>query len=102
LNEQLDLAREAAILVDTTQPMARSAYYDRATGQVVIHLRAGSTFMFAHELGQGLAGATPDELADLELTPSGIGLHWKRLGVDLEVAPLLQGSYGTHSWMEEL
>jgi hypothetical protein len=34
--------------------------------------------MFPHQLGQGLAGTAPDELAAfLELTPSGIGSHWE-------------------------
>jgi Protein of unknown function (DUF2442) len=81
LAEHLD----RAILSDATEPRAISARYDRTSGQIVIHLKDGSTFMFPHELGQGLAGADPDDLAAIEVTPSGNGLHWETLDVDLRV-----------------
>jgi hypothetical protein len=58
--------------------------------------------MFPHHLAQGLAGATADDLAVVEVTPSGIGLHWENLDVDLTVPGLLQGIYGTKAWMVEL
>ena len=102
LNDRLDRAEEAARLADATEPRARSAHYDRATGNIVIHLKDGAVFSFPHHLGQGLAGAAPDDLADLEVTPFGVGLHWQALDVDLTVPSLLQGIYGTRAWMEQL
>ncbi|MBD1824234.1 DUF2442 domain-containing protein [Cyanobacteria bacterium FACHB-DQ100] len=102
LEAQLDRAYDRAILVDATEPRAASAYYDRASGQVVIHLKDGSTFMFPHELAQGLADASEEDLATIEITPSGIGLHWEALDVDLTVPALLQGIYGTKAWMQQL
>jgi hypothetical protein len=102
LEAQLDQAQEAAILADANEPRALSATYDRVSGKIVINLKDGSTFMFPHELGQGLAGANPDELAQVEVTPSGIGLHWETLDVDLTVPSLLQGIYGTKAWMAQL
>lgn len=102
LNAQLDRASNRAILADTTEPRAVSAHYDQISNQIVIHLRDGSTFMFPSKLGQGLAEASPDELAAVEVTPSGIGLHWEALDVDLTVPSLLQGIYGTKAWMEQL
>jgi hypothetical protein len=102
LKDQLDRARDRAILSDATEPRALSAHYDRTSHQVVIHLKDGSTFMFPHELGQGLAGASPDDLAAVEVTLSGIGLHWEALDVDLTVPSLLKGIYGTKAWMEQL
>ncbi|MEP1059773.1 MULTISPECIES: DUF2442 domain-containing protein [Cyanophyceae] len=35
------------------------------------------------ELRQGLAGASPDDLADIEVTSSGTGLQWEKLNADL-------------------
>lgn len=102
LKDQLDRARDRAMLSDATEPRAISAHYDRASRQVVIHLKDGSTFMFPHELGQGLAGAEPDDLAAVEVTAFGIGLHWEALDVDLTVPSLLRGIYGTKAWMEQL
>lgn len=102
LKDELDRARDRAMLSDATEPRAVSAHYDRASGQIVIHLKDGSTFMFPHELGQGLAEASPDDLAAVEVTSFGIGLHWEALDVDLTVPSLLQGIYGTKAWMEQL
>jgi hypothetical protein len=62
-------------LADATEPCARSAHYNRASGNIVIHLKDGSTFMFPHLLGQGLANAEPDDLAAVEITGSGLGLY---------------------------
>lgn len=102
LEAQLDRAHDRAIIADATEPRAVSAHYDRTSGQVVIHLKDGSTFMFPHELGQGLAGASENDLSNIELTPAGLGLHWEALDVDLTVPSLLQGIYGTKAWMEQL
>ena len=102
LKEQLDQAKCADDLADATEPRAVAAYYDRDSGKIVIHLKDGATFMFPYELGQGLAGANPDALAEVEVTPSGIGLHWETLDVDLTVPSILRGIYGTKAWMAEL
>ena len=103
LEEQLDDRAEAAAkLADENEPRARFASYDRQTQMVVIHLRDGSVFMFPHHLGQGLAGASPQDLGAVEVTPYGLGLHWEVLDVDLQVKSLLQGIYGTKLWMEKL
>jgi hypothetical protein len=102
LKDQLDQARNRAIMSDTIEPRAVFAHYDRTSSQIVIALKDGSTFMFPHELGQGLAGASPDDLAAVEVTSFGIGLHWEALDVDLTVPSLLQGIYGTRAWMEHL
>ena len=102
LEDQLNRARDRAVLSDATEPRAVSAHYDRASSQIVIHLKDGSIFMFPHKLGQGLAGASPDDLSSIEVTYFGIGLHWEALDVDLTVPSLLQGVYGTKAWMEQL
>ena len=54
---------------------------------------------FPPRLAQGLAEASPDELAEIEITPSGLGLHWPKLDADLYVLGLLAGQFGSASWM---
>jgi Protein of unknown function (DUF2442) len=49
-----------------------------------------------------LSGATLEDLAGVEVTPSGMGLHWEKLDADLSVPALLKGIYGNSSWMEQL
>ena len=51
------------------------------------------------ELIEGLAGAAPDDLADIEVTPAGLGLHWPKLDADVYVPALMQGVFGSRRWM---
>lgn len=81
------------------EPRAETAEYDRDSGRIVIHLQHGAIFSFPAKLGQGLAEASPDELAAVEVTPSGTGLHWETLDADLSVPALLNGIYGNAAWV---
>ncbi|MCY7406149.1 MAG: DUF2442 domain-containing protein [Alkalinema sp. CAN_BIN05] len=101
-NEMFNRAEMNAQIVDLTEPRAVSAHYEIETGKIVIHLRDGAVFMFPHHLGQGLAQASAEDLGTIEVTPSGYGLHWEALDVDLSVPSLLKGVYGTRIWMEQL
>jgi hypothetical protein len=55
---------------------------------IVLELSNGSTFSFPPNLAQGLAHAQPADLADIEVTPLGVGLHWPKLNADLTVEGL--------------
>lgn len=81
---------------------ARSARYDAATGRIEVELTNGCLFAFPAELGQGLRGASAAQLAEVEVTPSGTGLHWESLDADLLVSSLLRGVFGSRRWMSEL
>jgi len=78
---------------------AVSARYDRRRSRVVVALDTGVELAFPTRLAEGLAGASPDDLADIEISPAGLGLHWPRLDADLYVPALLQGVFGSKSWM---
>src|SRR5882724_5472962 len=80
-------------------PIAVAARFDRVRRRVVVSLSRDMEFVFPVELAQGLAGAAPADLADIEITPSGLGLHWPRLDADLYVPALLAGVFGTKRWM---
>jgi hypothetical protein len=38
-------------------------------------------------------------LSHIEITPSGLGLHWPQLDADLFVPGLIEGVFGSKSWM---
>ena len=78
---------------------AVSARYDRRRSRVVVALNTGVELAFPTRLAEGLADASPDNLADIEISPAGLGLHWPRLDADLYVPALLQGVFGSKSWM---
>lgn len=102
LQTQIAKAREQARIANLTEPRAESAYYDCSTGRIVIHLRHGAIFSFPADLGQGLSGASPEDLAEVEVTLSGAGLHWEKLDADLSIPALLNGIYGNDTWMVHL
>ena len=69
---------------------AVSARYDRRRARVVIGLNTGVELTFPAGLAEGLADASPDSLAVIEISPAGLGLHWPKLDADLSA--LLQKS----------
>ena len=77
----------------------RSARYDRRRRRVTVQLNTGVEMTFPAALAEGLAGASTEDLAQIEFSPTGLGLHWPRLDADLYVPALLEGIFGSRSWM---
>jgi len=84
------------------QPHATAARYDRRDAKVVVSLSNGLELGVPVRLAQGLSGASASELADIEISPTGLGLHWPRLDADLYLPALIEGIFGTHRWMARL
>ncbi|MCO6186813.1 DUF2442 domain-containing protein [Rhizobium sp. L1K21] len=78
---------------------AVSARYDRRSSRVVVNLNTGVQIAFPSRLAEGLADASPEELAEIEVSPAGLGLHWPKLDADVYVPALLQGVFGSKRWM---
>lgn len=95
-------ARAAGKDLDETEPRAVKAWYAADTERVFIELNTGIVMGFPYGLLQGLNDATSKQLAEVEITPSGYGLHWESLDVDLGVPELVAGLFGTKAWMAEL
>ncbi len=81
---------------------ATSARYDRRTGRIVVMLHTGVQLAVPSRLLEGLAGAAPSRLAEIEVSPSGLGLHWPKLDADVYLPALLGGVFGSRRWMAEL
>lgn len=96
---QIDRANAAGRVLVAAVPLATRARYDRRSRRIVLDLTNGSQFAFPAELAQGLSGASPEDLANIEVSGGGYGLHWPKLDVDLTVPGLLAGLFGTARWM---
>lgn len=83
-------------------PRAVGAVYDASTRRVIVELSNGCTFAFPSAIAEGLGDATSAQLAQVEISSAGLALHWEELDVDLTVAGLLRGVFGTQRWMSEL
>ncbi|MFZ0609603.1 MAG: DUF2442 domain-containing protein [Xanthobacteraceae bacterium] len=84
------------------QPRATAARYDRRGAKVIVSLSNGLELGVPVRLAQGLSGASAAELANIEISPTGLGLHWPRLDADLYLPALIEGIFGTHRWMARM
>jgi hypothetical protein len=80
-------------------PRAVSARYDRKHGRIVIHLSSNLILSFSPRDAQGLQHAKPSQLEEIEITPSGLGIHFPKLDADIFVPGLLEGFLGSKKWM---
>ena len=62
-------------------------------------LNTGVQLAFPAKLAEGLAEAPPESLAEIEISPAGLSLHWPQLDADIYVPALLQGVFGSRNWM---
>lgn len=65
----------------------------------MVSLSSGVIVMVSVHLMQELAGADPEVLSKVEISPSGLALHWPSLDADVYVPALMQGVFGTKQWM---
>lgn len=96
---EIEAANERGRIVFETEPHARTARYDRATGLLVIELTNGAVYSLPARHIQELADATDDQIAELYIG-SGYGLHWDALDADYTVGGLLAGCFGNASYMK--
>ena len=87
-------AREA----DRIEPRAESATYDPKQALVLVILRGGFAFGFPPRAVDGLQSATAQELSQLRISPSGDGLHWEGLDVDVSLKGLITGALNLREW----
>jgi hypothetical protein len=66
-------------------PRAVSAHYDRKTGRIVVHLSSKVIVSFSPTDAEGLEGAQPSQLKEIEISPSGFGLHFPAVDADVQV-----------------
>ncbi len=81
-------------------PLATAARYE--AGRVHVELNNGCAFEFPASHVQGLAGADEADLECIEISASGLGLHWPGLDADLYVPSLVKGVLGTRHWMARI
>lgn len=73
-------------------PLATAARYE--AGRIHVELNNGCAFEFPVAHAEGLAGAKVTDLRAIEVSASGLGLHWPKLDADLYVPALVKGNLG--------
>jgi len=99
LHDDFEQANQSAKDLAAHMPRAVSAHYDRKSRRIVIHLSSKLIVSFAPGDVEGLEGARPSQLDEIEISPSGFGIHFPSVDADLYVPGLLEGFLGSRRWM---
>ena len=98
-DEEFRAANRRAVARLRMTSVATSAHYDRRIGRLVIDLSSGLQIAIRPSDAQGLERATASELSKIEISPSGLGIHFPLLDADLYLPALLKGFLGSRRWM---
>jgi len=99
---QIRAAKKRGQRLRPSEPAAKRASYDRFAKTLAIDLTNGSSFRIPIKLIPWLRDVPANQLAEVQVSPSGEGLHWESADIDLSVPGLLQQIFGTTSWMRQL
>ncbi len=99
LHDNFEQANQKAKERQSAIPRAVAAHYDRKTGRIVINLSSKLDVSFSPLDAQGLENAKPSQLEEIEISPSGFGIHFPKLDADLYLPALLEGFLGSKKWM---
>jgi hypothetical protein len=80
-------------------PIVVAARYNPKLSRIVLSLSSGLDITFPPQCAEGLERASSAELKEIEIYPSGMGIYFPKLDVDLYVPALLEGSLGSRKWM---
>jgi len=97
--EEFERANRRAKEILKATPIAVAARFDRRTRRVVIAFNSGAEFRFPAHSAEALETATPSQLQEVEITPSGLGIYFPRLDADFYIPALLEGVFGSKKWM---
>jgi len=98
-DKELKAANQRGRRILSAQPRAVKTWYDPKTGRIIVDLSSKLSVSFSPKDAEGLENAAPEQLKDIQISPSGLGLHFPKLDADLYLPSLLQGFLGSRSWM---
>jgi hypothetical protein len=99
VHDNFEAANQRAKDLQAVIPRAVSAHYDRRSGHIVVHLSSKLIVSFSPRDAQGLEGAKAPQLDEIEISPSGLGIHFPKLDADIYIPGLLEGFLGSKKWM---
>jgi len=99
LRDEFEEANQRAKDLRAKVPHVTSAHYDRKTGRIVLHLSSKVFVSFSPGDVEGLEYASPSQLDQIQISPSGLGIHFPAVDADIYVPSLLEGFLGSRTWM---
>jgi hypothetical protein len=85
-----EAANARAKLTGSRFPSVKMAWYDGEKGRVVVELEAGLQLSFPAKGVPGLGDVSPQDLGEIVVRPSGLGLHFPTIDADVYLPSLLE------------
>jgi hypothetical protein len=101
-DEEIDAAIARANVREPFRPRAVAAAHRPSDDTIVVTFATGVQIAIPRRLLEGLQDATATQLADVEISGPGTGLHWPSLDIDHYIPGVLDGVFGTRRWMAEI
>ena len=83
------------------EPHIVEARYDKKLHRIVLVLSSKAWFCFSPDDTQGLTGATQSQLEEIEITPMADAVDFPQLDVQCSLPGMLQGHFGSRTWMAQ-
>jgi hypothetical protein len=100
INDQtIEAANRRGAAKKAAYPSVVAARYDRRISRIVISLDTGLDLSFSPRHAQGFEAARPEDLDVVEISPSGLGVHFPKIDADIYVPSLIEGFLGSKRWM---
>jgi len=98
-NQDFDAATQRGAQLQARHALARTVRFDKRRKRLVVWLDSGVELAFAPQLAQGLEAAQAADLEVVQISPSGLGLHFPALDADVYLPALLDGLLGSRRWI---
>jgi hypothetical protein len=98
--EQLLAATQRMERMQAKHATVAAVYYHAETDRLLIQLANGLDLSFSPKLAQELQHATASDLAEVDITASGLAVYFPRIDASLYIPGLLAGMFGTKQWMQ--
>jgi hypothetical protein len=84
------------------EEVAVAASFDVANRILLIELKTGQRLAIPQEDLQDIYRARPEDLAEVEIIPTGTALHFEKAMEGIHVDAVRRGIYGSEKWMAGL
>jgi len=102
VSNSLEIAKQRGQEFLESTPRAVSAVFDEEKNLIIIHLANGCVFGFPPNHIKELRNAPKEEIHNVIVATQGTALHWDNLDAHYRLVGLLNGIFGTKTWMSEL
>lgn len=99
---QIPAARAREKHARASEPRAEAARYDPATDMITVELTNGGSIGIPRHQILELRSARTEDVAAVEVSPSGEALHWECLDTDYRVPDLVVALIGAKAWRHAL